>query len=1227
LRLRITIMLVLVTTGTVAALPVLCRSATIVREITPSAPVVTGKGATCVVEIENSPQFAEPGEPLLPSYPVRVVLPQGEEVYSLTVKAFDEEEITIDRPVEWGQPQAPRSMEASWERVLADPEIYQSDRPFPQTRAVHVTTQTYKGYNIAFFRVYPVTYIASESRLRYSRRLELTIETVPSEAMLARSKGTLRPGVAGDLSDIRDLLGEDVSMPLYTPPAGISQPPALVDPGDTYPFVIITSAAMEPAFESLKAVKDSRGMITKVVRVQQIVWNYEGSDLQERIRKFIKDAYLYWETEYVLLGGDDELIPHRGLYAEILPYVTDDDIPADIYYAGLDGTWNDDGDGRWGEPGEADLLPEVSLARVCPNDLIEATNFVNKVIRYETAPVVSQIKTAQLAGELIYDEPTWGADDKEEIHYGTSAHGFTTAGIPPSFTVDTLYDRDLYPDEWDKYDLIALLNSGRHLVNHSGHCINWTCMKISTSDIPVSFTNDGISNTYMVIYAHGCYSGAFDNRTTDGSYVGDAVAEYFTFIENGAVAYIGNSRYGCGFHGDTRSAAQFYDRQFFDAIFGEGITAIGDTQNDSKIDNIPYIDFRCIRWSYYTLNLFGDPTMDIWTDTPADLVASIPPVIHVGANEVEIAVTDGTEPVEGARVTVFGDSTYCCHGFTDGAGIVYLDPAVDTAGSLYVAVSAHNFYSRIDTVPVVDAAGPLVMLESVTIDDDNSGQSNGNADGVVDAGETIETAISLRNAGQDTASAVSGVLRARDGGVVLIDSSGIYADIPPGQVANPTWSYAYEVSPSAADGGNIALELAISYSDTSVVRHFSVPVAAPDLGVSAVSIDDSAYGNGDGCIQAGEGFAFDLHIANGGSGEAAGLDVIVSESDPYAVLLADSAHISLIGAGEEGQTGPVYLVTLGPDCPEFHRIDLEVTTRLASGRQATGSTAVYVGGTLDEDFEGAGVGWTHSEIVKGFVDQWHLEDYRNHTQDGDYCWKFGGPGAEGYAHYAHGALVTPELCLGSNAVLTFWHWIHAELESGNYASDGAIVEISTDGCETWSEITPAGGYTHLIYPGTSTPIPPETPCFGWTDDWTQVEFDLSGYTGPARIRFNFGGGEDFENEEGWYVDDVVVTDDYAGTKVETTDLERVPMEFGLLAPRPNPVSSDVRIGFDVPHTAAIKVRVFDIQGREVETLVDAVLEPGRYWRSWSTGEGVAPGVYFIRMHAAGFAQTRKVVVH
>ena len=142
--------------------------------------------------------------------------------------------------------------------------------------------------------------------------------------------------------------------------------------------------------------------------------------------------------------------------------------------------------------------------------------------------------------------------------------------------------------------------------------------------------------------------------------------------------------------------------------------------------------------------------------------------------------------------------------------------------------------------------------------------------------------------------------------------------------------------------------------------------------------------------------------------------------------------------------------------------------------------------------------------------------------------------------------------------------------------------------------------------------------------WTRVEFDLSAYQGAARIRFNFGGGENFAAEEGWYVDDVIVSGDLAGTVLDD-DLEVMPTSFALKRPRPNPMTSDVTVAFDVPYASRVTIKVYDIRGRELDAVADGTFPPGSHSVRWELPEGHSPGVYFISMGTPGFSQTRKVV--
>jgi hypothetical protein len=1187
-------------------------------------PEIGAENGKCIVRMEGLPVFADPGEPLLPVYSYRIVLPQGETIVRVTAVASEEHEIEIDLPVVWEQHPLPLGYDGPIQFVSRSEAVYMDQAPFPRTRASHVTTQTYRGYDIAFVRIHPVTYIGGKNVLVYAPRLELEIETGMGGGPTDRTGGMLREGNAIDHASVTEYVDDASHLDSYTRGGRPLLGSGLVDPGESYPNVIITHSSLEPVFQDVKNLRDSQGLRTKIVLVSEISAGYTGIDLQDKIRSFITDAYLHWETEYVLLAGDDEFIPHRGLYAELLPYVTDPDVAADLYYGALDGNWNGDGDAYWGEPGEADLMPDVAVGRAPVGDAVEAANFVDTLVQYETAPVASQIKNAQLTGELLYGEPTWGGDSKEELIGGSSANGFTTVGIPVSWNFTILFDRDLYPATWSKWDVIGNLNNGIHITNHLGHSINNYTMKMYDSDVLLYFTNDGIANSYFIAFIQGCFSAAFDNRTTDGSYVGDAVGEHFIFIENGAVAYIGTTRYGASAHESTRGAGHYYDRQFFDAVFGESITTVGGALDDAKIDNVPYINFRGMRWTHYAAVLLGDPAMDIWTDTPETLALELPGAVHAYENEVRVRVTDGVSPVEGARVSLFTGSTYNAIGYTDEDGTVYLDPDVALPGSLFVAVKAHNFYSALDTLPVITASDALVMIESAAIDDDNTGQSQGDSDGLADAGETLEALISIENIGSGAAIDVQGILTTNDPHITILDSAGAYGDIGPGAVATPPWSYVFGISPSVPDDHVAAFELLLDYGDTSVVRHWSITTHAPVLSVSDISCDDSYYGNGNGCLEPGESVELSMSFLNTGSADAEGIVLTLEESDPYLDVVSATSTIPDIPSSEERQISPPFVVTVLPGCPRHDGIDIHVDIDHSCGRAEACSTAVYVGGSLVDEFESGAGAWSHGEIVKGFVDEWHLESFRNHTPGGVYSWKCGGPGAEKYMHYSHGALVSPELCLGTGATLTFWHWIQVELISGYYASDGGIVEISTDGGDTWTRITPVGGYTHAIYPGTSTPIPAYTPCFGWTDDWTEVQFDLSAYEGAARIRFDFGGGEHFGSEEGWYIDDVVVAGDVTSVDI-TGDLMPAPSTFALHAVYPNPVSYRGTLRFEVPRRARVTIRVYDVRGRVIDTVRDAPAAPGRYTHTWDCRRQ-APGIYFVRMQAEGFDVTRKVVV-
>ena len=108
------------------------------------------------------------------------------------------------------------------------------------------------------------------------------------------------------------------------------------------------SAALAAEFQTLADWKTTKGVPTVIRTTEWIEANYRnGSDQQETIREFIKDAYAKWGITYALLGGDTDQVPARLCWSGY--YDGGRNLPVDMYYACLDGNWNADGDDRFGE--------------------------------------------------------------------------------------------------------------------------------------------------------------------------------------------------------------------------------------------------------------------------------------------------------------------------------------------------------------------------------------------------------------------------------------------------------------------------------------------------------------------------------------------------------------------------------------------------------------------------------------------------------------------------------------------------------------------------------------------------------------------------------------------------------------------------------------------------------------------------------------------------------------
>jgi hypothetical protein len=86
-----------------------------------------------------------------------------------------------------------------------------------------------------------------------------------------------------------------------------------------------------------------------------------------------------------------------------------------------------------------------------------------------------------------------------------------------------------------------------------------------------------------------------------------------------------------------------------------------------------------------------------------------------------------------------------------------------------------------------------------------------------------------------------------------------------------------------------------------------------------------------------------------------------------------------------------------------------------------------------------------------------------------------------------------------------------------------------------------------------------------------------------------------------------------------------PTRFALLPPRPNPARDRVTVTYAIPVPCPVTVRLYDVSGRRIRTLVDQGQSPG-YYTALIGGSSLPAGVYFVRLRAGSYQETARLVV-
>ncbi|MDZ4712411.1 MAG: T9SS type A sorting domain-containing protein, partial [bacterium] len=96
------------------------------------------------------------------------------------------------------------------------------------------------------------------------------------------------------------------------------------------------------------------------------------------------------------------------------------------------------------------------------------------------------------------------------------------------------------------------------------------------------------------------------------------------------------------------------------------------------------------------------------------------------------------------------------------------------------------------------------------------------------------------------------------------------------------------------------------------------------------------------------------------------------------------------------------------------------------------------------------------------------------------------------------------------------------------------------------------------------------------------------------------------------------------TGISNLNLE-IPDKYSLSQNYPNPFNPTTKINFSVPVNSLVKLKIYDVLGKEVMTLINEQKQAGNYAAEFN-GANLSSGIYFFRMEAGEFVDVKRMVL-
>ena len=893
-------------------------------------PVVSERDGYQQIGLEGCLPLGQVGEPTLPWQSVSLILPQGQEALDMQVEFSDFVEMEGQHLLYPYQKPRPYSSEENIP-FAKDAKLYRSNDAYPAQGFGTVTTQYLNGVAFAFGGFTPVQYVPATGKVRYARTVAVTIHTVATRDDHTR-KLWLTPE---NEASIKRLAQNEEGLGSYNHRGR--------EIGG-YDLLVITSEEWMSHFGEYLDLYNQKGVRTRIVSLEEIYATTTGCDEQEQIRNYIIQEYESNGISMVTLGGDVAIVPYRSLYC-FAQEGYEDQLPADMYYACLDGTLNDDGDDRWGEVGEDDLLPELGIGRLPFNNETQFNIIMGKILSYLHNPVLGEFTSPILGAEHLGDG-YYGSDDMERLIGTNSDFDYTTHGYPTDYNFKRYYAT---PDQnWSGAAFKNVIGTGGQYVHHVGHAntgivASWD---ISAMDNNFFAKNNGVDHNYMLFHSHGCICGDFSHA---------CILEKMVTITSGFVVTTGNSRYGWYVPWGDGMAAHIH-RELVDAYCYDRIPSVGMAIREAKIATAPWVntgwgDEGCLRWNIYCLNVIGDGALCPWFEEPFNPNVVYEQGIMAGANTTTVHVSHFDTPLPDFQVSLFDGETLLGRAITNANGdaILTFDPAL-SAGTMQLYVTGQSAWPQEFEVNGFNS-GEVYIYGDIT----------GLEGEAVSGTQLMYVSGDLYNKGNAAAYNVHAAVTSECEYITAYGSSFTVDEFG----ANSTRHFDHlgliDIAANIPDQTIFRLDLTTYVGEVTHTTHKDFLAMAPKLEFDAFAIDDS-MGDGNGFADPGEQVTLNITVRNNGHALAhdAQLTVTCDNADIYLeeediamgdiaadnsftahlhlstesnLLTGTIARLNMTLTNDEYVTDHQYLLTIGGIAEGFESGDFSYTDWEHSGDQ------------------------------------------------------------------------------------------------------------------------------------------------------------------------------------------------------------------------------------------------------------------------------------------------------